>query len=194
MAHESSQARAWNRAAAAGLRHSQGNTRFLTHWARPGIKPASSQIPCQVLISQSHNKNSSVAFLESILLDQWNSLLALTIPGQVFIMNGEFYWLVMERKITPRGLNLEKWRKIKSRSRSSSHILCSTHKVHENSFLNHVILENSAIRWWTELIWLYIQYDQAVVSPYLPFRIVKNELLFSACYSKRVAQTESGPE
>ena len=34
--------RDWIRAAAAGLRHSHSNARSLTHWARPGIEPASS--------------------------------------------------------------------------------------------------------------------------------------------------------
>ena len=37
-----SQARGQIEATAAGLHHSDGNTRALTHWARPGIKPASS--------------------------------------------------------------------------------------------------------------------------------------------------------
>ena len=32
----------------------------LTHWARPGTKPASSWILCQVLSSLSHNKNSKL--------------------------------------------------------------------------------------------------------------------------------------
>ena len=35
-----------------------GNARSLTHWTSPGIKPASSQTPCQVLNPLSHNGNS----------------------------------------------------------------------------------------------------------------------------------------
>ena len=35
-----------------------GNTRSLTHWARPGIEPASLQTLCQVLNPLSHNRNS----------------------------------------------------------------------------------------------------------------------------------------
>ena len=40
----SSQARGSIRATASGLRHSHSDTRSLTHWARPGIKSASSEI------------------------------------------------------------------------------------------------------------------------------------------------------
>ena len=36
------------------------NARSLTHWVRPGIGPASSQTPCQVLNLLSHNGNSCV--------------------------------------------------------------------------------------------------------------------------------------
>ena len=39
-----SQARDGIRAAAAGLHHSHSNTGSLTHWTRPGVKPASSKI------------------------------------------------------------------------------------------------------------------------------------------------------
>ena len=35
-----------------------GNARSLTHWARPGIKPSSSQRQCQILNPMSHNRNS----------------------------------------------------------------------------------------------------------------------------------------
>ena len=64
-AYGSSQARGWIRAATAGLHHSHidarlephlqsmpeahGNARSLTHWARPGIEPASSWILVQFL-------------------------------------------------------------------------------------------------------------------------------------------------
>ena len=41
VAYGSSQARGWIRAAAKGLHHSHSNSRFLTHWVRPGIEPAS---------------------------------------------------------------------------------------------------------------------------------------------------------
>ena len=40
------------------LCHSRGNTRSLTHWARPGIKPASSKTLCQVLNLLRSNRNS----------------------------------------------------------------------------------------------------------------------------------------
>ena len=42
--YESSQAWCWIGAAAAALYHSHSHTRSLTHWTRPGIKPASSWI------------------------------------------------------------------------------------------------------------------------------------------------------
>ena len=44
-AHGSSQAKGQIGAAAAGLHHSHSNARSVTHWVRPGIKPASSWIP-----------------------------------------------------------------------------------------------------------------------------------------------------
>ena len=43
-------------------------TRFLTHWARPGIKPSSSQRQLWVLIPLSHNKNSSLCNLTETLI------------------------------------------------------------------------------------------------------------------------------
>ena len=61
VAYRSSWARGWIRASAAGLCHSHsdayGNAGSLTHWARPGIKPASSQRLPQVLNLLSHNTN-----------------------------------------------------------------------------------------------------------------------------------------
>ena len=54
----SSWARNGIRPAAAGLRHSHGNVRSLTHWARPGIKLASSWKQFQVLTQLSHKGNS----------------------------------------------------------------------------------------------------------------------------------------
>ena len=42
--HESSQARSQIKAAAASLHHSHSHARSLTHWAGPGIEPASSWI------------------------------------------------------------------------------------------------------------------------------------------------------
>ena len=45
----SSQARSQVGATAAGLHHSHSNTRSLTHWARPGIKPTSSWFPVRFL-------------------------------------------------------------------------------------------------------------------------------------------------
>ena len=41
-AYGGSQARGLTGAVAAGLHHSHSNARSLTHWARPGIKPATS--------------------------------------------------------------------------------------------------------------------------------------------------------
>ena len=66
-AYRSSWARSLLGAAAASLCHSHSNARAklcsnagsLTHWLRPGIQPASSQILCWVLNSPSHNRNSS---------------------------------------------------------------------------------------------------------------------------------------
>ena len=56
MACGSSQARGQIRAAAASLHHS--HTGSLTHWARPGIKPMSSQRQRQILNLLNHKKNS----------------------------------------------------------------------------------------------------------------------------------------
>ena len=42
-----------------GLHHSCGNAGSLTHWARPGSKPAPLQTLCWVLNLLSHNGNSS---------------------------------------------------------------------------------------------------------------------------------------
>ena len=61
-AYGSSQARDLIGAKAAGLCHSHGNTGSLTHWARPGIEPASSLTLCQVRNSPSHNGNSCFHF------------------------------------------------------------------------------------------------------------------------------------
>ena len=44
-----------------------GNTWSLTHWARPGIEPESSQRQCHVLNPLSHNGNSR-EYLENIFL------------------------------------------------------------------------------------------------------------------------------
>ena len=38
------------------------NPGSLTHWARPGIKPISSQTLCQILKPLSHNRNSIILF------------------------------------------------------------------------------------------------------------------------------------
>ena len=61
----------WIRAAAVGLCHSHSatsvtytaacsNARSLTHWARPGIQPASSQTLCWVLNLLSYNRSSPI--------------------------------------------------------------------------------------------------------------------------------------
>ena len=46
------------RAASATYTTAHGNATSLTHWARPGIEPASSQQQCWVLNLLSHNRNS----------------------------------------------------------------------------------------------------------------------------------------
>ena len=56
----SSQARGWIRAAAGSLHHGHSNSGSLTHWARPGSKPASSGTLSWLLNLPSHNGNSSI--------------------------------------------------------------------------------------------------------------------------------------
>ena len=97
--HGSSQARGWIGAAAACLTPVPqprqhlicaasvtytevcGNTRSLSHWARPGIKPISSQRQCHILNPWSHGGNSLKVFLIAndrislwYNLDQWTSV------------------------------------------------------------------------------------------------------------------------
>ena len=48
------------------LCYSCGNTTSLTHWARPGIKPTSSERQCQVLNPLSHNGNSLSEHFKSL--------------------------------------------------------------------------------------------------------------------------------
>ena len=48
----------WIRATSATYATAWGNTRSLTHWLRPGIKPASPLRQCLVLNLLSHNGNS----------------------------------------------------------------------------------------------------------------------------------------
>ena len=60
----------WIRAAAASIRHSLGNARFLTHWASPRIEPTSSQRQHPVLNLLSYNKNSILVLnLPSVLIN-----------------------------------------------------------------------------------------------------------------------------
>ena len=59
-AYGSSQARSQIKAAAAGLRHSHSNTRSLTHWAGPRIKPMPSWFLVGLLLL-SHNGNSIIS-------------------------------------------------------------------------------------------------------------------------------------
>ena len=47
-----SQAKSQTRAVAAGLHHSHSSARSFTHWARPGIKPASSRILVRFVTSR----------------------------------------------------------------------------------------------------------------------------------------------
>ena len=44
--------RGWIGAVAAGLHHSHSTARYLTHWARPGIKPSSSWILVRLLSTE----------------------------------------------------------------------------------------------------------------------------------------------
>ena len=64
----------WICAASATYIKAYGNTGSLTHWAGPGIKPASSQRQCWVLSLLSHHGNSSnvINFNHAILLIFWN--------------------------------------------------------------------------------------------------------------------------
>ena len=77
-AYESSQARGWLRAAAASLCHSHsnatsepppipmdGNTQPLTHWARPGIKPASLWILVRFITAQPQWELPKIHFLKN---------------------------------------------------------------------------------------------------------------------------------
>ena len=48
------------------LCHSHGNAKSLTHWARPGIKLASSWILCRVLNLLNHSGNSFLKFLSRV--------------------------------------------------------------------------------------------------------------------------------
>lgn len=59
-----------------------GNTGSLTHWAMPGIEPASSWTLCLVLSSLSHNSNSQNFFLRlsNTLLCGW-SICGLSYPN-----------------------------------------------------------------------------------------------------------------
>ena len=82
VAYGSFLARGWIEAAAVGLCHSHSNTRFwvasvtytascssarfLTHLARPGIKPISWQTLCQVLNPLSHNGNSQTLLFNCV--------------------------------------------------------------------------------------------------------------------------------
>ena len=69
VAYGHSWARGWNRGAAGGytsVTHVRvyGNAGSLTHWPRPGIKPASSQRHCWVLNLLSQNGNSCLGLLK----------------------------------------------------------------------------------------------------------------------------------
>ena len=62
VAYGSAQARGQIRATAAGLCHSHSNTRSLTHWARPGIEPASSWILVGFITAESQWKLPTLFF------------------------------------------------------------------------------------------------------------------------------------
>ena len=52
-----------------------GNARSLTHWARPGIQPTSSQTPCQILNLMSYNGNSLLGIGKSKEAENMDSVL-----------------------------------------------------------------------------------------------------------------------
>ena len=63
MAYGSSQARDQIRAAAADLHHSHGNTRSLTHWAKPGMVPKSSWILVRFITAESQQELCWLVFI-----------------------------------------------------------------------------------------------------------------------------------
>ena len=63
MAYGSSQARDQIRAAAADLHHSHGNTRSLTHWAKPGMVPISSWILVRLITAESQRELCWLVFI-----------------------------------------------------------------------------------------------------------------------------------
>ena len=66
VAYGSSQARSQMGAAAASLHHSNTNTRFLTHWVRPRIKPSSSWIRAWFVITEPQLELLSLVYLSSL--------------------------------------------------------------------------------------------------------------------------------
>ena len=73
VAYGSSWARSQIEDAALGLCHSHGNTRSLTHWVRPGIKPASSQIKYYFLsprtLEETHKSTILIFYVLSFFYD-----------------------------------------------------------------------------------------------------------------------------
>ena len=59
------------RATSAIYTTAHGSTRSLTHWMRPGIKPASSQTLCQVLNLLSHSRSSKVLHFQHCCCAHW---------------------------------------------------------------------------------------------------------------------------
>ena len=86
--YQGSQARSWIRAVAAGLHHSHSNTESLTHWARPGIKPASSGMLVRFVSTESRWELQCLIFsMNSInVLEAFQNVL----PGVVVQVKGLF--------------------------------------------------------------------------------------------------------
>ena len=95
------------------LRSSLGQCRSLTHWARPGIEPASSWTPCWVLNPLSHHGNS---YFPSHLLFSWKKINARLLPFQLWIFWSEIsvdrrlwdakgkslYWIIKGHTLSSR--------------------------------------------------------------------------------------------
>ena len=64
-----------------------GDTGSLTHWARPGIKPASSQRQCRVLNPLSHSGNSAFSYSWTVL-----SLFLSCVMWTVLKSKGQLFW------------------------------------------------------------------------------------------------------
>jgi len=98
-AYECSQARSWIRAIAASIHHSHSNAESLTHWARPGIEPASSWMIVR-FISLNHNGNSKILlwFMSTSVWPMFSSR-SFTLSGLTlrFLINFEFIFTYVRK-------------------------------------------------------------------------------------------------